>query len=76
VKRKVKNIREVELKKKKGGWFNRGDNELTQQEQEELERYIDTSMEGETSKRDPSCILLRVNMELRGGRMVLVEHKG
>jgi hypothetical protein len=36
VKRKVKNIREVELKKKKGGWFNRGDNELTQQEQEEL----------------------------------------
>jgi hypothetical protein len=31
VKRKVKNIREIELKKKKNGWFSRGDNELTPQ---------------------------------------------
>lgn len=76
IKRKVKAVREMEIKKKKSGWFSRGDNELNEQEQAELQNFIDASFEGEKSVRLPGFLLFSVNAEFKGARMVLVEHRG
>lgn len=51
IKNKVKVIREQEIKKKKGGWFSRGPDELSKEERDELQKYIDESFDGEKYRR-------------------------